>query len=164
MSWEGFSKQLADLGYAIKFDDPGPGSLITFDASGRALLLTTEADLPDDFVQPLVAWNKQRVRIGRWMPVSCPKCGRTFHVTPAAAKGQPGLCRDCRVPHRQKRRVLAYLLALVIGISGALVAMGAFTAWLPVAIFFGLLVVALLCVIPPDVTPEDSSAKSGKTT
>ena len=97
MGWPAFREQLESLGYAIDFDDPGPGSLIAFDTEGRALLLTTGADLPDDFMAPLVAWRAAGKRIGRWMPTACPSCGRKIYVTPAATNELPS-CNRCQAP------------------------------------------------------------------
>ncbi|WP_294537487.1 hypothetical protein [uncultured Rhodoblastus sp.] len=117
MGWPAFREQLASLGYAVDFDDPGPGSLITFDTEGRAVLLTTAADMPDDFLAPLVAWRATGKRIGRWMPAVCPICGRTFHVTPAATRDLPP-CGGCRLPAARKERPLvAWLMFSAYGLA-----------------------------------------------
>ncbi len=52
VAWHTFADELESLGYELSFDDPGPGSLITFDAHGRQVILTTEADLPEEFIEP----------------------------------------------------------------------------------------------------------------
>lgn len=56
VSWQQFSGELAQLGYDLGFAYPGPGSVIAFDAEGHGIVLTSRADLPEDFVKPILAW------------------------------------------------------------------------------------------------------------
>ena len=118
VDWETFASELGSLRYKLSSDDPGPGSLITFDGNGRQVLLTTEADLPDEFIDPLEAWLFHKIRTGRCTPVSCTTCGRKFHVHAQNADTTPLLCRQCRSPHRSSRRGVAGILSAATGIFG----------------------------------------------
>jgi hypothetical protein len=55
LSWGEFSTELGKLGYRLDIDDPGPGTVLTFDADSVATVITSGADLPDDFVNPIAA-------------------------------------------------------------------------------------------------------------
>ena len=110
--------RLGSLRYKLSPNDPGPGSLITFDGYGRQVLLTTEADLPEEFIEPLEAWLMRKERAGRCTPVSCTTCGCAFHVHAENTATTPLLCRRCRSPHRSARRVFGGILAAVMGIFG----------------------------------------------
>jgi hypothetical protein len=118
VAWETFAAELGSLRYKLSSNDPGPGSLITFDGYGRQVLLTTEADLPEEFIEPLEAWLMHKEKSGRCTSVSCTTCGGTFHVHAENAETTPLLCRRCRSPHRSARRVFAGILAGVMGIFG----------------------------------------------
>lgn len=96
VNWKEFSNELASLGYELGFEDPGPGSVITFDAEGRGILLTTGADRPADYVKPIQAWMSGRQKIGHHVPVSCSKCGRGFHALSEEAEVNEKWCRDCQ--------------------------------------------------------------------
>lgn len=54
-SWAEFSSRLARLGYDLDPTDPGPGSIISFDANGRGVVLTTRADLPWQYTHTIRA-------------------------------------------------------------------------------------------------------------
>ncbi|NOT25302.1 MAG: hypothetical protein HOP16_04290 [Acidobacteria bacterium] len=49
-SWSDFVSALGKLGYEMTEADPGPGSIVTFNANGRGVILTTCADVPTDYV------------------------------------------------------------------------------------------------------------------
>jgi hypothetical protein len=96
--WEVFSEDLFKLGYDLRFRDPGLGSVITFDAGGRGLVLTTQAKTPAEFVEPIRAWAERRERIGRCMPTLCLSCGQEFRVFPADIPViRERWCRRCDV-------------------------------------------------------------------
>jgi Sel1 repeat len=98
VDWEVFSEDLSRLGYDLHFRDPGLGSVITFDAGGRGLVLTTQAETPAEFVEPIRAWVERRERIGRCMPTLCLSCGQEFHVFPADIPViRERWCRKCDV-------------------------------------------------------------------
>jgi hypothetical protein len=65
VGWQKFSEDLALLGYDIGFSDPGPGSVMTFDAAGRGILLTKQAESAAEFVEPIRAWIASREKIER---------------------------------------------------------------------------------------------------
>jgi len=118
--WKTFAAELGSLRYELSPDDPGPGSLITFDGHGHQVLLTTEADLPEEFIEPLEAWLMHKEKSGRCTPVSCTTCACTFHVHAQNAETTPLLCRRCRSPHRSSRRVAGGILATGMGVFGFL--------------------------------------------
>src|SRR5262249_41530561 len=120
VDWKTFCSELGSLGYELSPDDPGPGSLLTFDSKGRQVLLTTEADLPDDFMEPLDDWLSGEKKTGRCVPVKCSKCGCSFHVRPEHTESASLLCRLCRSPHRSLRRAVVAVLALASGVFGFL--------------------------------------------
>jgi hypothetical protein len=163
VAWRTFADDLGSIGYELSSDDPGSGSLITFDAHGRQVLLTTEADLPEEFIEPLEAWLKKKKKTGRCMPVSCTTCGCSLHVYAQNAETPPFLCRICRSPHRSQRRVAAGILAAAMGIFGALAYGGSFDSFFANNVFFGhhprvvttvvlgILAVVLLFLVPYDV-------------
>ena len=162
VAWNTFADELGSLGYQLSSDDPGPGSLITFDAHGRQVLLTTEADLPDEFIDPLEAWLTDKKKTGRCAPVSCSTCGGALHVHPQNAKTPPFLCRGCRSPHRSARRVAAGILAAAMGIFGAFAYDGSLDSFFAQNVVFGnhprivttvvlgILSVVLLFLVPYD--------------
>jgi hypothetical protein len=109
VGWQKFSADLALLGYDLGFSDPGPGSVITFDADGRGILLTTQAVSAAEFVDPIGAWMARREKIGRCVPTSCLSCSRKFHVFPAdSAVVRERWCRNCEL--FGGRRVSGHLL------------------------------------------------------
>jgi hypothetical protein len=48
-SWSEFSAKLTALGYQLDAADPGVGTIISFDDGARAIVLSTGADLPNDY-------------------------------------------------------------------------------------------------------------------
>jgi len=54
-SWAEFSSKLTRVGYDLNPTDPGPGSIVSFDANGRGIVLTTTADLPRDYTETIRA-------------------------------------------------------------------------------------------------------------
>ena len=90
-----FAADLQPLGYDLTAVEPRPGSVIAFGADGKALLLTTGAVWPGDFVTPIRDWIADRRISGRSIAVACTRCGRTVYAFPADAD-QPRECRDCR--------------------------------------------------------------------
>lgn len=121
--WEEFSTSLAHLGYEIGFNDPGSGGVLAFDAQGRAFVLTTEANWPGEFVEPIHAWIAERRSIGRSVRAICDKCGRPYY---APESGQPVLCRDCLLgtteTQRTRRRISWQVFTVLICLSPVLVA------------------------------------------
>lgn len=94
MSWQEFSADLTRLGYQISFGDAGSGVVLGFDAESRGFVLTTEANWPKEFVEPIRAWIAEHRKVGNCIPSACTKCGREFYASPSASQA---LCRDCRL-------------------------------------------------------------------
>jgi uncharacterized OB-fold protein len=90
VSWREFASDLGALGYHLDLEDPEPGSVIGFDENARGILLTTQAELPDDFVEPMIAWLLRGERAGRHIRTQCLSCGRSF----SAAMWEDGNVRD----------------------------------------------------------------------
>ena len=166
IAWNTFADELGSLDYKLSSNDPGPGSLLTFDARGRQVLLTTEADLPDEFIDPLEAWLTNKKKTGRCTPVSCTTCGCPFHVLPQHAQTPPFLCRGCRLPHRSARRFAAGTLAVALGIFATIGYSGSLDSFFAENIVFGdhprilttvvlgILSVVLLFLIPYEAAPS----------
>jgi hypothetical protein len=91
-TWSDFSADLTRLGYEITFRDPGFGAVLGFDAAGKGFVLTTEANWPKDFIEPIRAWIVERRKVGNCVPNACRKCDKEFYASPSTP--QP-LCRDC---------------------------------------------------------------------
>jgi len=45
--------------------------VIGFDADGRGQILTSDAVLPDEFVEPIVAWLDRRPHVERCAETTC---------------------------------------------------------------------------------------------
>jgi hypothetical protein len=90
VTWREFAGDLSVLGYVLDFEDPGPGSVIGFDGNSRGILLTTQAELPEDFVRPMIAWIEREEHAGRHILAKCLSCRRSFH----AAMWEDGKVRD----------------------------------------------------------------------
>lgn len=60
--------------------------MITFDLAGNAVLLTSEANMPIDFIEPIRAWISEGKKFGRHIATSCLSCGRTFFARPNRAR------------------------------------------------------------------------------
>jgi Sel1 repeat len=107
MSWQTFSEDLVKRGYDLGFRDPGLGSVMTFDAEGRGIVLTTQADTAAEFVGPIRAWVERREKSGRCVPTSCLSCGQQFYVFPAdTCKIQERWCKKCGVRLNVLQRVI----------------------------------------------------------
>lgn len=96
--WHEFAKDMSELGYDIGFEDPGPGSIITFDRECRAMVLTTGARQPADFVEPIAAWIRAREKTGRHLHVSCLRCGKSVYLPPTVAEeADKSWCQACEM-------------------------------------------------------------------
>jgi hypothetical protein len=92
--WSRLASDFASLGCDFGDQDPGPGSVVTFDAEGCAVLLTCGAAASQEFGEPIRAWLLEQKKVGRHVPVPCVTCGRTSFVFPESAE-RYGLCREC---------------------------------------------------------------------
>jgi len=103
VSFRQFAASLAPLGYDFSNVAPGPGSVIAFDADGKALLLTTGAAWPGEFVKPIRDWTLEHRLSGRRVPTPCPRCGRQTYAFAEDVHGPSDQCRDCRYGPPWKR-------------------------------------------------------------
>lgn len=95
ITWPQFAADLGKMGYRPG-EDPGPGAVLTFDASGNGVLLTSEAASPDEYIDPIAHWIKQRERIGKCIPATCASCGRrTFVIPTTGATPTSAECSKC---------------------------------------------------------------------
>jgi hypothetical protein len=54
--WSEFAEKFGSLGYELVPTDPGSGAVITFDTSGKSVVLTTGAKEPEDYVRAIQSW------------------------------------------------------------------------------------------------------------
>lgn len=73
--------------------------MLTFDTQGQAVLLTTEAAEPGEFIEPISRWIRQRERIGKCIAATCAGCARLTYVVPTSSPA-PAECSDCA--HRRE--------------------------------------------------------------
>lgn len=115
--WHEFSDNLRELGYDIGFEDPGPGSVITFDHEGRAMVLTTGARRPQDFVEPIATWVRTREKTGRHARVSCSLCGKPIYSSSTVGERTDTFwCQACEIsslPGFRFRRTLARIAGYI---------------------------------------------------
>ena len=98
ISWNEFVDDLGKMGYQLSRDDPGPGAVVSFDQDGQGRLLTTEADLPSDYIGPISAWIGKKEKIGNCVQTKCASCGRSFYVSPLQANETSRRdCPDCEL-------------------------------------------------------------------
>lgn len=121
MSWQEFSTDLAQLGYEIGFGNPGTGVVLGFDAESKGFVLTTEANWPQEFVEPTGAWIADRQKVGKCVPARCTKCGRAFYAAPSASAA---LCFDCRLGSTPAKRAWKRLGWAMFGILILLLPVG----------------------------------------
>jgi hypothetical protein len=134
VTWREFSHDLDKLGYDLDFEDPGAGAVLTFDTEGRGVLLTTEADRPAEFVEPIRAWLTSRERVGQFVPLSCHCCGRRFYVSGTGDQVlRRRLCHDCNggVTPRQRAWVRIAPSVYLLYVIASVIAGFVFLAWLP---------------------------------
>lgn len=179
VNWREFSNDLARLGYALGFENPGPGSVITFDAEGRGILLTTGADRPAEYVEPIRAWTNDRQKIGRNIPVSCSKCGRGFYALPEEAEAVEKWCRDCQEgsPRQRAWRRIAPTVYFLLVLLLLFVFIGAVVIWTPkesflnrhiggigAVLFVGLMVLLIVVVgrMDPPAAQAAEATKPGQ--
>jgi hypothetical protein len=150
VSWEQFAGMLTELGYDVPTSEPELGSVIGFDAAARGHVLTSDADLPEQFVAPMAAWIAGNRDQAECVEATCTACARRVLKAPHTL-ADPFICRACRAgsPLRQTVRSLAtwigvaLLLPLVIAVLALPTLLG-FTAdwihyvWLVIVAFVGL--------------------------
>lgn len=95
-SWATSCETMRRAGYDCDPVCPGPGAAIAFDQNGKSFLLTTEANSPDDFINPVADWFNTGTKSGRWIPVSCKSCQATIYQGTGADASGTGLCFSCQ--------------------------------------------------------------------
>jgi hypothetical protein len=137
VSWRAFSDDLAKLGYDLGFEDPGPGSVIGFEAEGRGVLLTTQANRPAEFVEPISVWLAERRIIGRSVRASCLSCGQMFYGFPTrAGTVRARFCRNCETGLTSRQLTWLSLYFPLIMLSWVLVVVG-LACWMPEEAWLG---------------------------
>jgi Sel1 repeat len=135
VTWKEFVKDIGILGYQLEFEDPGAGSVLTFDSEGRGILLTAGADRPDEFVEPIRAWLASREKVGQFAPLSCRSCGRTFYVAGTSDQIQRRrLCQECNEGLTPRERVwvrIAPSVYFIFVVFSMIAVPVAFLMWLP---------------------------------
>jgi len=114
-TWPAFAATLKEAGYQVPADQPEFGTVIGFDADGRAHVLTSDADLPEEFVEPIGAWLASHQDPGRCVEVACAKCARMVFKR-SDTQAATFLCPGCRAgsPHiRAAFEVLRWTVALL---------------------------------------------------
>jgi hypothetical protein len=119
-----FAATLAPLGYDFGTLDPGPGSVVAFDADGKAMMLTTGAAWPGEFVKPICDWILERRLSGRYVSIACSRCGRRMYAF-ANDVDTPSQCPNCRYGASWKRMWkrsahIVYVLVWFLGILASL--------------------------------------------
>ena len=95
VSWHDFAGTLKEVGYEVPAGEPEFGTVIGFDSDARAHVLTSDADLPEEFVEPIEAWLENHQEARRCVEVACTKCARmVFKRSDTLAA--PFLCPGCR--------------------------------------------------------------------
>jgi hypothetical protein len=129
VKWREFAEGLGKLGYDLGFEDPGPGSVVGFDAEGRGILLTAQADQPEEFVVPIQAWLTSKEIVGRHVHIACLCCGRRFHAIPSPGGGRERFCQECDEGLTTAERRCRGLKNVFSGLFGGAIAI--LTMWAP---------------------------------
>jgi hypothetical protein len=125
VTWDHFRAMLSELGYDIAIGEPELGSVIGFDAEGRAHVLSSDADLPDEFIEPIVGWLADHRNTGSCIQLSCTRCGGGVFKRADRAEAA-FVCRTCRAgsPFKQAEKDIARWVAQGLAIPAFLVVLG----------------------------------------
>jgi len=150
VSWEQFAGTLTELGYEVPAGEPEIGSVIGFDAAARGHVLTSDADLPEQFVEPMSAWLAGNRDGAECVEATCAACAGRVLKAPHTLGGN-FICRACRAGSPLRQTVLslvawigAILLVPLVIVVLALPTILGFTAdwityvWLAIVAFVGL--------------------------
>jgi hypothetical protein len=118
-SWAVCTEGLRRAGYECDLPCPGPGAAVSFDETGKGVLLTTEARTPADYVTPVADWIKNGTKTGRCIPGACASCGTAIYVSHENSKDDgPAFCFTCGTkPQLSAKKGLETILAAVIGVT-----------------------------------------------
>ncbi len=95
VTWQTFAENLATFGYGLP-NDPGPGAVITFDGSGKGVIVASGAHLPLDYVEPVRAFLIERggYLTSQLDPPAEPELASPGGSTASAAKPKRSLLRS----------------------------------------------------------------------
>jgi hypothetical protein len=137
--WPAFVAMMSGFGYTLDSESPPPGSVFGFDSLGKAILLTTSADTPMDYVEPMAQWASARKATGRSLRLACSRCAGPCYLLNAADESvMPALCQKCAEEHlvagldgmrRLGRAIPQHSMLLYAWIFGGLVSLWAL-CWL----------------------------------
>lgn len=94
-NWAVACQTLRGAGYECEAIFPGQGAAIAFDATGRSVVLTTDASTPDEFIVPVADWFNVGKKSGRCVPAACKECQRPIY-RPIESKADDQFCFACR--------------------------------------------------------------------
>jgi hypothetical protein len=87
--WEQFAAELTEAGLHVPLTEPDPGSVVTFDAAGRAEVLIRGAQQPEEFVTAVrTRLERQRRRPARH-PHQLPPDGPLEHAETGLTTSPP---------------------------------------------------------------------------
>jgi hypothetical protein len=118
-SWAACTEGLRRAGYECDPPCPGPGAAVSFDETGKSVLLTTEARTPAEYVTPVADWIRKGTNTGRCIPGACASCGTAIYVSHENSKdGGPAFCFTCDTKAQlSAKKLLETTLACVIGVT-----------------------------------------------
>jgi hypothetical protein len=94
--WHSATEVLARAGFECEPACPGFGAAVSFDDAGKSVLLTTDANTPEDYVMPVASWIASGTRTGKCIPATCDSCGICTYMSPnGSATASRVLCFIC---------------------------------------------------------------------
>ena len=118
-SWAACTEGLRRAGYECDLPCPGPGAAVSFDETGKSVLLTTEARTPAEYVTPVADWIRKGTKTGRCIPGACASCSSAIYVSHENSKdGGPAFCFTCDTKAQlSSKKLIETILAGVIGVA-----------------------------------------------
>jgi hypothetical protein len=108
---------LRRAGYDCDEVCPGAGAAVTFDETGKSMVLTVDATSPSEFITPVADWFEGGRRTGRCVPVACRSCSAITHATPANAS-DTALCYACQRTVARTRMSLTERHPVILSVWG----------------------------------------------
>ena len=94
--WRSAGQVLDRAGFECEPACPGFGAALSFDDAGKSVLLTTDANTPEDYVMPVASWIAYGTRTGKCILTTCNSCGMCTYVAPnGSATASRVLCFIC---------------------------------------------------------------------
>lgn len=97
VDWATFSAHLERLGYHFDFDKPGCGTVISFDANGTSVALTTEAETSDEFFRALEQRRIFGASVSQCARIRCECCSHIALKSQSDALDTKEMCADCTI-------------------------------------------------------------------